>query len=135
MLCSLAGITLNVLVALLLVGPLGFRALALAVVAGTALNFLLLRVLALRRYGRSTAPGLQFLGQVALASAVLGGLGAGAVALWPGASGPGGLATLALIPLLGSAYFLAAAVLRIEEAGWVRRRLFGRGSRPAPPLA
>lgn len=126
MVCSLAGIALNLAVALLLVGPLGFRALALAVGAGTGLNFLLLRQIALRRYGPGSAPGLPFLVRVGLAGAAMGLAGWALVDLWPGGHGPGRLATVLLVPVLAAVYFLAAALLALPEAAWVRARVLRR---------
>lgn len=126
MLCSLAGIALNVLVAVACVGALGYRALALAVVVGTGANFLLLRGAGRRRHGPGSAPGLRFLAGTCAAAAGMGAVGALALAWWPGPGGPGALATLLLCPALAAVYFLAAAALRLEEAGWLRRRLLRR---------
>lgn len=129
MLCSLAGIGANVLVALLAIEALGLRALALAVVVGTGLNFVLLRILALRRFGWASFPGLPFLLRVGVAAAGMGGLGWGALALLPG--GAGGSVTLGLCLLLGLAYLALAAALGLEESAWLARRL-GWGARKAP---
>jgi len=132
MLCSLVGIAVNLGVAFGLLPSLGFRALALAVAAGAAANYLTLRLVARQRFGSGSAPGWGFLGRsLAATGAVLGGGGAlarfvldrGTVA----ASGwIQGALTLATIALLAVLYFLVAAAVGLEEGAWVRRR-FLRG--------
>jgi putative peptidoglycan lipid II flippase len=130
MLCSLAGIAANLVVALVWIEPLGYRALALAVVVGTGLNFLLLRGLALARHGGASASGLGYLARVGLSAAAMGGVGLALVG-WIGS--PGGLATLGLCVGLAALYFVVAALLRLPEAGFVGRRLGLGGRQPAPP--
>ena len=75
MLCSLVGITVNVLVALACIDALGHRALALAVTCGAATNYLLLRALDRRRHGAASAPPETYLLKLVLAAGVMGGLG------------------------------------------------------------
>ncbi|MDA1195275.1 MAG: murein biosynthesis integral membrane protein MurJ [Planctomycetota bacterium] len=132
MLCALLGLAVNLAVALLALDGLGVRALAFAVAAGAATNYLTLRGLARHRYGGRSGPGFSFLLRTCLAATVLGVLAWLARDLWlvgdravvdPWARG---LLTLGLIGLLGALYLLVAARLGIEEAGWLRRR-FGSG--------
>jgi putative peptidoglycan lipid II flippase len=133
MLCSLAGIAANVLVAVLLIDTLGLRALALAVVLGTALNFALLRLVSVRTHGRASAPGGAFLAKTVLAGAGMGAAGWATLSLWPGGrGGPGGVASVLLCVALAGVYFALAALLGLPEAAWLRNRLTG-GRRPAAP--
>jgi putative peptidoglycan lipid II flippase len=129
MLCSLAGIGANLAVALLAVDALGFRALALAVVVGTALNFLLLRGIGRARYGPASAPGGGYVARVGGAAALMGG--AGAAVGWT-LGPPGGLLTLALCVALAGIYFAATALLGLSEARIVAARLGLGGRRRGP---
>jgi putative peptidoglycan lipid II flippase len=135
MLCALVGIAVNLVVAFSLVGPLGFRALALAVAAGAAANYILLRILSRIRHGTGSAAGVSFLLRTLLASAVLGAAGWAAGALWldgdAAVSSRWGqaLLTLATIGALGALYFLVAAGLGLDEGAWVRRRVLRRQAR------
>jgi putative peptidoglycan lipid II flippase len=133
--CSLAGIAATGVLALLLVGPLGPVGLALAVSAGAAVNFGLLRAHAWREGGAASAvPGGALL-RIALASLLLAAFSLAALALWPtrddggGSGGPHVVLTLAAVAGLGALYLLAASWLGIEEARAFLRRL-GLGRRP-----
>jgi len=132
MLCSLLGIAVNLVVAFGLIDTLGFRALALAVAAGAAANYALLRLLGRRRHGRAEALGGAFLGRCLLASGLLGAAGYGVAALWlsgdaaVSSSWWHALRTLAAVGALGLLYFLVADRLGLEEGAWVRRRFLGR---------
>ncbi|MFM8979278.1 MAG: murein biosynthesis integral membrane protein MurJ [Planctomycetia bacterium] len=135
-LCSLVGIAANLAVAygtLGAFGTQGYRALALAVVVGTVVNFVLLRVLGRVRFGSASAPGAGYVGRVLLASAAMGAVGWVVLLAQPR---PGALLTLALCAGLGLLYFLLTALLGLPEAGEVARRLRllrGRGPRQAAP--
>ena len=72
MLCSLVGIAVNCVVAFAGIADWGFRALAFAVAAGAASNYLCLRVAARRRYGPGSAPAAGFFARVGTACALLG---------------------------------------------------------------
>ncbi len=135
MLCSLLGIAANLIVALSLVGPLGMRALALAVAVGAATNYLALRFLARRRFGPGSGPGGGFLLRCGVAAILLGGAGAFLGSAW--LTGDQAVAngwlraalTLGLVAALGLLYLFVAARLGIEEGAWVRARLRrGRGA-------
>jgi len=130
MLCSLAGIGANLVVALAWIEPLGYRALALAVVVGTGVNFLLLRGLSWRSHGWAAAPGLSFVLRVCVAAGAMGAAGLGLLELL---GRPGGGLTLVLCVGLAGLYFVVAALLRLPEAGFVGRRLGLGGRRSAPP--
>lgn len=122
MVCSVAGIAVNCIVAFATIDGLGFRGLALAVAVGAATNYLALRLMARRRFGPGSAPSAAFFARVLLACAVLGGLAWGAehlllrhdvfVASRLAAAGAG----LLLIAVLGGIYFLCCAALGIDEA-------------------
>jgi putative peptidoglycan lipid II flippase len=132
MLCSLAGIGVNIAVALLLVERLEYRALALAVVLGTATNFLLLRALGVRRHGRASRPGWAATAKIAGAAAAMGAAGAGLLALLPA---PGLVLTLAMCAGLAALYFAVAALVGLPEAAAFARRLGlsrGPGAPPRP---
>ena len=73
--CSLLGIAVNLVVALTCIDALGFRALALAVAVGAAVNYVSLRVMARVRYGPGSAPTPAFFVKVGIASAAMGALG------------------------------------------------------------
>lgn len=132
MVCALCGIAVNLGCALSLVDQLGFRALALAVAAGAATNYGLLRLWSRHRHGAGSALGVGFLARCGLAAGVLGLGGWGASALW--LSGDGavsstwlhGLLTLGTIGTLTLLYFLVAAVLGLDEGTWVWRRFLRR---------
>ena len=128
--CSLAGILANLAVAYgaLEAFPPGrrYRALALAVVVGTSVNFLLLRVLGRWRHGAGSAPGAGYVARVLLAA---GGMGAAALGLLRVLPPPGLLLTLCLCAGLGVLYMLLAGLLGLPEAGQVARRLGLRGGR------
>jgi putative peptidoglycan lipid II flippase len=133
MLCSLTGIAVTIGLAFALIDPLGYRGLALAVALGSTSNFLLLRLLGRRRYGPASAVEARFLLGIGAAAAGMGAVGWAMSRLWlvgdrAVASGvlSAGL-TLALTMVLALLYFLGAAALGVEEAGWLRRRLLGRG--------
>jgi len=134
MVCSLSGIAVTIALAFALIGPLEYRGLALAVSFGSAANFALLRLLGRRRHGAGSSVPLTFLLRIAVASAVMGGVGWAVSRLWlvgDRAVASGTLhAVLTLGATLGLAalYFLAAAVLGVREADWVRRRLGWRTS-------
>ncbi len=129
MLCSLAGIAVTIGAALVAVGPWGHVGLALAVAAGSAVNFLLLRMVGRAAYGPASSLSWGFLLRVVLAAGVMGVVGRLAVgALFLGdaaVASPWALAllTLGLIGLLGSLYFLVAWALGIDEVQWLKRRL------------
>ena len=134
--CSLFGIGVNLAVAFAAIDALGFRALALAVAAGAAANYLALRGMARVRFGAGSAPAPRFFVRVAAASAILGALGWLIVDTWLVGDGAmasgwaGGVACLAAIVLLCATYFLVAAALGVEEAralGAVIRKRLGRG--------
>ncbi len=133
MLCSLLGIAANLAVALGAVGALGYRALALAVAVGAATNYVSLRLLARRRFGGGSAPGMAFLGRCALACALMGGAGwaiadswlsgdRSAVSGWLDAA-----FTLGVVLGLSAFYFLVTAALGMKE-GAAFGRLFSRRS-------
>ncbi len=133
MYCSLLGIGVNLIVALTAIDALGFRALALAVAAGTAANYLAVRFLGVRRFGPASGPGYGFLLRVGVASAVMGGAGwllqahllSGDEAV---ASGWAlGALTLLGVVVLSVLYFLVCGALRVEEGAWVRSFLRRRG--------
>jgi putative peptidoglycan lipid II flippase len=130
MLCSLAGIAANLVVAFALVGTLGFRALALAVAVGTALNFALLRTCAWRRFGRASAPGTGHLARVLVAGAAMGLAGWALLALLPR---PGVAATLGLCAGLAALYFALTAGLGLSEGQAVLARLRRRPAAQRPP--
>jgi putative peptidoglycan lipid II flippase len=132
MVCSLLGIGVNLAVALAGIGPLGFRALALAVAAGTAANYGALRWLAVRRGEAGSSPGWGFLARTFLAAGAMGGAAhliavrflardVAVASRW----GQGAL-LLGGICLLGTFYFLVAKALGIEESRSVLRRLTRR---------
>ena len=129
MICSLTGIAVTIGAALLTVGPWGHVGLALAVAAGSAVNYLLLRTLGRAAFGAASAPPGGFLLRVVLAAAAMGILGRLVVTgmfLGDGAvASPllSALLTLVLIGLLALTYFVAAAALGIEEVSWLRQRL------------
>ena len=135
MLCALLGIGVNLVVAFAGVGAYGFQALALAVAAGAATNYIALRLLSRRQHGTGSAMGGAFLWRCLLASTLLGLAGLGAVRL--GLAGDQAVAsgwahavwTLTAIGVLGAMYFLVSAALGIEETDWLRRRL---GRRQGP---
>lgn len=132
MLCSLFGIVVNLTCALLLIDRFGHEALALAVAAGAAANYLALRAMHARRHGGASAPGWAFLGRVALACALMGGAGYAYAELVLGgdlavsSAWASGLLTLLGVVSLAVFYFLVAAALGVEEVDFVRRR-FRRG--------
>jgi len=132
MLCSLAGIAVTIGLAFVLIDPLAYRGLALAVALGSTSNFLLLRLLGRRRFGPGSAVEPGFLLRIVPAAAGMGAVGWGVSRLWligdrAVASGLLSAAlTLGLTIVLASLYFLGAAALGVEEAGWLRRRLLGR---------
>ncbi len=133
MVCSLAGIAVTISLAFLLIDPLEYRGLALAVALGSTSNFALLRFLGRRRYGPASGVEAGFLLRLLAAAGGMGALGWGVSRLWlvgdrAVASGllSAGL-TLAFTAVLALLYFLGAAALGVEEAGWARRRLLGRG--------
>jgi len=135
MVCSLLGIAVNLLIALGLVDTLGVHALALAVAGGAAVNYVTLRVLARRRFGASSGPGLPFLWRCLVGAGLLGLLGHLAARAWligdaavAGGWAQGGL-TLALIGGLGLIYLLVMERLGVDEVSWIRARLRrGRGA-------
>jgi len=133
--CSLLGIAVNLIVALTAIDTLGYRALALAVAAGTAANYLAVRFLSVRRYGPGSGPGWSFLGRVCVAAAVMGGAGTLLTTTLlsgdgPVASGWGlGVLTLAAVLALSLLYFLVSAALRVEEGAWVGSLLRRRRAR------
>jgi putative peptidoglycan lipid II flippase len=131
MLCSLAGLAANLAAALLLVEPLGLRALALAVAVGAATNYALLRALARARWGSAGAPDPGFLARVALLCALLGAaaFALDALLLRDEAVADAvvrGALLLAGIVVLGALYLVAGARLGLSEAAAVGRR-FARG--------
>ncbi len=132
MLCSLLGIGANLIVAFGLIGALGFRALALAVAVGAATNYVALRIVARRRFGSGSAPGVAFLARCLVCTGVLGAAGWGLGRTLLGrdqamAGGwSGGLLTIASVGALGLLYFLVAAALGMEEGTWLRRRFWTR---------
>lgn len=129
MLCSLAGIAVNIAVALTLVGRLEYRALALAVALGTAVNYLLLRLLGGLRHGPASRPGWEPVCKIVLAAAAMGGAGVGLLLLVPR---PGLLVTLALCAGLAALYFVVAGLLGLPEAAAFARRL-GLSREPKAP--
>jgi putative peptidoglycan lipid II flippase len=132
MLCSLVAIAANLVVAFALIDRLGLRALALAVAAGAATNYLLLRTVARRRFGEASAPGWAFLGRCAVATGALlgGGLALTRFVLTREAvqasSWLSAALTLGAVALLGALYFLVAAAVGLDEGAWVRRRFLKR---------
>ncbi len=132
MLCSLLGIVANLVVAFGLLESLGFRALAFAVAAGAATNYLTLRFLARRRFGVASSPGWPFLARCLGATAAMAAAGWACEHFLLGRDGVvsgawlQGLLTLAVVAVLGALYFLAAAALGLEEGAWVRRRFLTR---------
>jgi putative peptidoglycan lipid II flippase len=128
-LCSLLGIGVNLAVAFGAIGAYGHRALAFAVAAGAAANYLALRAAGRLRYGAASAPGWGFLLRVLAAAAVLGGLAWLVASSWlSGDRGPAsawgqGAATLGAVIALGGLYFLVAARLGLEEGRAVGRVL------------
>ncbi len=132
MLCSLAGIAANLAVAFGFLESLGFRALALAVAAGAATNYVALRILARSRFGPTSAPGWPFLARCLGAAFVLAAAGwaVGEALLTRDAAVADGwllaLLTLAAVAVLGLLYFLVAAALGLDEGTWVRRRFLTR---------
>lgn len=122
----------NILLNFALVGPMGFRGLALATTLSFTMNFLLLiAVLAKREPGLIDAALVRGIGRLliatAAAAAVYTGAHAGCAALVPGDS-PAARALLALAPLAlgGAAYLGTCALLRAPEvrilAAILRRR-------------
>ncbi len=134
MYCSLAGIAVNLIVALLAIGSLGHRALALAVAAGACTNYLLLRGFDRRRYGNGGAPGWAFLTRIAVACALMGAAGwalagrlVGHDALVSGRVAQA-LLTVGAVGVLAGLYFLVCARVGVAEVAFLKRR-FGRGRR------
>lgn len=129
MLCSLLGIGANLVVALALIDTYGVGALAGAVAAGAATNYGALRLIAARRYGGASRPGLPFLGRVLIAATVLGGLGHLVAQAWLAGDGAvsdpwlHGAATLGAIGTLAVVYLLVAKALGIDEVRWIGARL------------
>ena len=134
MLCSLAGIAVNLAVALSFIGSLDIGALALAVAAGASTNYVLLRILGVRRYGRASLPGWGFLGRCMIAAGIMG-LGGWAVSTYWLVEGDGPLGfvsaarTLLTAAALALFYFGIAALLGIPEA-----RVIGSRSRRRQPI-
>jgi putative peptidoglycan lipid II flippase len=125
--CSLLGIGVHLVVALVGVGSYGAEALAFAVSAGAATNYVALRLAAARGVGRGAGPQWGHLGRVAFASAAMGGLcllarawlsGDGAPASWGGLA----LRTAGVIGGAAGAYVLACRVLGVAEARALGRR-------------
>lgn len=134
MVASLAGIAVNLAVALIGTRLVGFAALPFATAAGSFVNYGLLRWLDRRRHGAGSAPSAWFVVKVAASAASLGGyaFAAGRLLLGRGdrfGSGVGlAFGVLAAIAIGGLAYFLAASWMKIEEAAFVSR-LWGPGRR------
>lgn len=128
MICSLTGIAVNLVVSLALIDSLGARALALAVAAGAAVNYVLLRVWAWRRFGSGSSVRPAFLLRVGIASLVLAGGCFLLERLVLGRDGPvadgtlRGVATLAGVAVLGVSYLLVSAALGVDEVRALRRR-------------
>jgi putative peptidoglycan lipid II flippase len=132
MLCSLAGLGANLAVAFATIDALGFRALALAVVGGTAVNYGFLRLLGRLRFGPASGPGWGFLARCGVAAAAMGGVGYAVAETWlrgdaaPTSSLALGLLVLGLSAALAGLYLALASALRLEEAGWLTSRLSRR---------
>ncbi len=121
--CALVAVAVNLALALSLIAQHGLVALAGAVSAGAAANFLLLRVLARRRglgAGVGGAEGLR----IALAAAAMGLLLGWASPWLIGDQGgwAGALATLGVILAAGALYLLLAGILGVAAA----RRFWGQ---------
>jgi len=119
--CAALSMALNIALNFALVGPYGFRGLAVGTSIAYAFNFLLLFALLWRRYGALADLRLLWgIARIALASAVLGLAVAGAYsaarAALPGA-GLGVRAVIVALPILAgcAAYAVACVVLRVEE--------------------
>jgi putative peptidoglycan lipid II flippase len=141
MTASLAGIAVNLGIAVVGVSMWGFIALPLATALGTAVNYGLLRVLDGRRHGPGAAPGIAVQWRILLLSAVMAAGVYGVASTWLARDGILGHGVLLLVGTLGLSfvagvlYLLAAHVVKIEEAGGLVRavgRRLRRGT-PTPP--
>jgi putative peptidoglycan lipid II flippase len=130
--CSLAGIAVNLGVALGGVSVAGFAALPLATACGAGVNFGLLRLLDRRRHGAASSPEPAFLLRALFGAALVG---AGALAVGDGLLAAGSawgsglllaLATLGTVAASVVLYLLVASRLRIAEASAVARLLSRR---------
>ncbi len=141
MLCSLGGILVTIALALSTVGTLGHRGLALSVAAGSATNYLLLRLAGRVFGGRSLAVPWRFLLRIGAAAALMGGLGHLVATTWlrgdrPVAGGAmGALLTLGVTLALGTLYLLSLRALGVAEVQSVTRLLRRRRTPPPSPGA
>lgn len=129
MFASLVGIAVNLAIALLGMGTIGFAALPLATAAGSAVNYGLLRRSDGLLHGKASAPGLGFQGKTLFATALLGGVawGLGHILLGRGDAMGRGMALAAglagVIGVSGCLYLVAAHALKIEEVAVVGQTL------------
>ena len=127
MYASLAGIAVNLVVALFGTRFLGFAALPLATAVGSIVNFGILRVLDRRIHGRGAAMGVGFVVRVVAGASVLGGialLGSHLVLARGALFGRGLLLVpglLVVIAVAAAAHFLVTARLRVPEASFAAR--------------
>ncbi len=127
MFASLAGIAVNLVVALVGTHVVGFAALPLATAMGSIVNYGILRTLDRRLHGRGAVPSASFVGKVLAATAALASLAyvASRYVLVRGADfGEGWRLAVALFTTIfvaAVAYFLAAAWFRVEEASFASR--------------